>query len=169
MGGVISETVKTITFTVPYGTSLTGLTPAITIDGESVSPASGAAQDFTDGVPVNYTVLAWDTSTQVYAVTVNVIPPSTNTSMTSQVYTISTNGTARETITNVPFGTSSATLLAALSMGEDTQTWDTSTFTDPVISRQTIVVTAQDGATQVTYVVYVNLIPGDVDHDGAVT
>ena len=49
---------------------LTALKPTIEISaGATVSPASGAAQDFT--VPVNYTVTAQDGTTKIYTVTVS--------------------------------------------------------------------------------------------------
>ena len=166
--GAIDEDAKTVALEVPYGTGLTGLVPTITITGVSVSPASGAAQDFTDGVPITYTVTAYDTSTQDYGVTVNVGPPSSNNTVTSDAYTISTGGTGFETIVNVPFGISLADFLAALTAGDGTQNWDSSDLTDPVISRQVLIVTAQDGST-VTYTIYINLTPGDADHDGEVT
>ena len=70
--GVINEATKTIALTVSYGT-VTALVPTIVHTGASVSPASGAAQDFTS--PVNYTVTAEDASTQVYLVTVTVVAP----------------------------------------------------------------------------------------------
>jgi hypothetical protein len=69
--GVINEKAKTIALTVPFGTDVTALVPTIVHTGASVSPASGAAQDFTS--PVNYTVTAEDTSTQAYVVTVTVV------------------------------------------------------------------------------------------------
>jgi hypothetical protein len=65
--GSISGT--NITATVPYGTDLTALAPTISHSGESVAPASGAAQDFTN--PVSYTVTAADDSSVSYTVTVN--------------------------------------------------------------------------------------------------
>jgi len=66
--GVIDEGAKTITLTVPFGTDVTALVPTIVHTGTSVSPASGAAQDFTSSV--TYTVTAEDASTQDYLVTV---------------------------------------------------------------------------------------------------
>ncbi|ACL03932.1 hypothetical protein Dalk_2239 [Desulfatibacillum aliphaticivorans] len=165
--GEIDEDAKSVTLTAPYGTSLIGLTPTIAVTGVSVSPASGAAQDFTDGVPITYTVTAYDTSTQDYGVTINLDPPSSNNTITSAVYTVSTGGTAIETIVNVPFGISLADFLAALTAGDEYQSWNSSDLTDPVVSRQELIVTAQDG-TSVTYVVYINLTPGDVNHDGLV-
>ncbi|MFH0974709.1 MAG: hypothetical protein V1874_02880 [Spirochaetota bacterium] len=60
---------NTISLTMPEGTDITNLVPAITVSpGASVSPASGAATDFTS--PVAYTVTAEDASTKVYTVTV---------------------------------------------------------------------------------------------------
>jgi hypothetical protein len=58
--GVINEEAKTIALTVPFGTDVTALVSTIVHTGASVSPASGAAQDFTS--PLNYTVTAEDTS-----------------------------------------------------------------------------------------------------------
>jgi len=66
----IDGTIKanTISFTVPYGTSRTSLTPTITITGASIDPASGVPQNFS--LPVHYTVAAADGSTKTYTVTV---------------------------------------------------------------------------------------------------
>jgi hypothetical protein len=66
---------ENLLLTVPYGTSLVGLSPTIVINGEQVSPASGIVQDFTDSdiLPIVYTVRAADGSTREYFVTVTVI------------------------------------------------------------------------------------------------
>ena len=80
--GTIDDTAETVAITVPFGTDVTTLTPTITVStGATVSPASGAATDFT--APVNYTVTAEDgTTTKIYAVTVTVAaaaaPPSSS-------------------------------------------------------------------------------------------
>lgn len=66
--GSIDQNAKTISVTVPIGTSLTSLTPSIAYNGLNISPSSGVAQNFTN--PVNYTVTASDSSTQDYVVTV---------------------------------------------------------------------------------------------------
>jgi hypothetical protein len=66
--GIIDEAAKTVTIAVPYGTDRTAMTAAITHSGASVSPASGAAVNFTG--PQTYTVSAADGSTQAYTVTV---------------------------------------------------------------------------------------------------
>jgi hypothetical protein len=64
--GVLSGT--TVTVTAPYDTDVTKLAPTIIFSGKSVSPASGAEQDFTN--PVTYTITADDNSTKSYTVTV---------------------------------------------------------------------------------------------------
>ncbi|MBA3464842.1 MAG: Ig-like domain-containing protein [Deltaproteobacteria bacterium] len=66
LDGTINGT--NITLQLPFGTSLTSLTPTITITGVSVSPASGIAQDFT--AARQYVVTAADGSTKTYTVTV---------------------------------------------------------------------------------------------------
>ena len=78
---------------------------------------------------------------------------STIATVSSGSYTVSTGGTAGETITNVPEGISKATFLADLIKGEENQTWDDSLIADPVIGGNTLVVTAQDGTTVVTYTI----------------
>jgi Tfp pilus assembly protein PilV len=67
----INATAKTIAATVPAGTDVTALVPTIEISEDaSITPASGAAQNFTN--PVTYTVTAEDDSQQTYTVTVTV-------------------------------------------------------------------------------------------------
>lgn len=66
--GVINETAKTVTLSLPNGTDVTNLVPIIEVsEGATVEPASGVAQDFTN--PVTYTVTAQDGSTVGYTVT----------------------------------------------------------------------------------------------------
>lgn len=64
---------ENITISVPFKTSLTGLKPTIKVsDKATVSPASGKAIDFTDGVAKQFTITAEDKTTKVYNVTINV-------------------------------------------------------------------------------------------------
>ncbi len=71
VNATINESAKTITADFPVGTSVQSLAPSITISDEaSISPASGAAQNF--NTPVTYTVTAEDGSTTAYIVTVTV-------------------------------------------------------------------------------------------------
>lgn len=74
--GTVDENAKTVALTVPYGTNVSALVPTITHIGASVSPTTGAAQNFTS--PVTYTVTAADGSTQKYVVSVVVAAPSDN-------------------------------------------------------------------------------------------
>jgi len=83
LGGVtgsINQTAHTIGVNVPNGTSVTALVATFTTTGASVlvnavTQTSGAtANDFTN--PVTYTVVAADSSTQNYVVTVTVAPPT---------------------------------------------------------------------------------------------
>lgn len=66
---VIDTINKKITLTVPSGTALTGLTTEISLAaGHTISPASGASQDFSN--PVVYTVKRPDNSSTAWTVTV---------------------------------------------------------------------------------------------------
>lgn len=67
--GIVSET--EVLVVMPYGSNLTSLTPTIILpEGNTVSPESGVAQDFTS--PVTYTVTAEDDSIKEYSVTATV-------------------------------------------------------------------------------------------------
>ncbi|MFA4975818.1 MAG: immunoglobulin-like domain-containing protein [Candidatus Paceibacterota bacterium] len=69
--GVVNETEKTISLTVPFGTVVSALVPTITISEKAtISPDTNIAQDFTN--PVTYIVTAENGFTQNYIVTVTV-------------------------------------------------------------------------------------------------
>jgi hypothetical protein len=78
------------------------------------------------------------------------VPPGVNATITSEVYDITTYGTTRENITNVPLGTSKAVFLANLVKGDPAQIWADSGVDDPVVYNDTLVVIAADG-TEVIY------------------
>jgi uncharacterized protein YjdB len=75
--GIINEAAKTITVTVSHGTDVTALVPTIIHTGESISPGSGEARNFS--APVIYTVTAADGTTAEYTVTVYVAPSTETT------------------------------------------------------------------------------------------
>lgn len=152
--GVINEGAHTISLTVPYETDVTTLVPTITITGESISPASGVSSNFTS--PVTYTVTAADSSTQAYVVTVNFAAPSTIATVTSETYTVNN---ASSTIIGISYATASSTFLAAITKGESHQTWNISGLANPVVTGNTLVVTAQDGTTVKTYTLTAALNP----------
>ena len=70
VNATINETAKTITAELPYGSSLTGITPTVTIGGTATSYSPTGAQDFSAGA-VNYTATD-GTNNTVYAVTLTV-------------------------------------------------------------------------------------------------
>ena len=67
----INQSAKTITITLAAGTNVTALSPAVSFLGQTLSPNSGTATDFTN--PVSYVVTAADNSTVTYIVTVTVL------------------------------------------------------------------------------------------------
>ena len=89
--------------------------------------------------------------------------PSDNATVSSTSYTVSVGGTVSETITNVVYATSKATFLAAINKVNNDQTWNTTGVSDPVITSDTLVVTAEDGVTIVTYTITVNAEQNHID------
>ncbi|WP_161781890.1 copper amine oxidase N-terminal domain-containing protein [Thermanaerosceptrum fracticalcis] len=81
---VIDSEAYTVTFRVPYGTTVTSLIPSILIsEGATVSPGSGVPQDFSQ--PATYLVTAEDLSTQNWVVMCIVeSPPGENNENDSQ-------------------------------------------------------------------------------------
>ena len=76
----IDPDAKTIKGELPSGTNLNGLKPTVVFNGKTLTPASGAAADFTN--PVKYTVMADDGSTVEYTITATLAkaeqPPEEN-------------------------------------------------------------------------------------------
>jgi parallel beta-helix repeat protein len=84
---------------------------------------------------------------------------STDAAVTSSTYTVSALASGAGTITNVPSGTAKAAFLAALVPAAGATLTGTTAITDPVVSGNTLVITAQDGTTIATYTVTVNAAP----------
>ena len=76
--------------------------------------------------------------------------------ITADTYTVSDDGGGAETITDVPFGTTKADFLTDLTGDDVNQVWDDSDLSDPIVTGDTLVVTAQDTTTVITYTVTVN-------------
>lgn len=86
----INEQQHTIEVTMPYGTDLTSLSPTVTISAKaSVSPVSGAAQNFSGSVV--YTVTAEDGNEQEYTVTVTCEDAPTEYDVTYDLTNITAN------------------------------------------------------------------------------
>ncbi len=90
---------------------------------------------------------------------------SDNATVTSAIYTVLESGGV-ETISYVPDGTELSVFLANLTKGDDAQTWNTDSLHDPVQDGDTLVVTAQDGTTILTYTVHLAyaVSAGPADH-----
>ena len=161
--GIISGT--SINVTVPFGTSVTALVASFTTTGAAVKvgaafQASGTtANDFTS--PVTYTVIAADSTTKTYAVTVTAALASSKDITAFSIVSPLATGTILGTAINVtvPFGTSVTALVASfattgatVNVGAAIQASGTTAnnFTSPV----TYTVTAADSTTK-TYTVTV--------------
>ncbi|MBO0593399.1 hypothetical protein I2486_18535 [Cellulophaga sp. E16_2] len=158
VAGIISGT--TITVTLPAGTDVSSLTPAVIHDGNTVNPNTGIAQDFTN--PITYTVTAANLVTQEYTVTV--IMPSL--SDTKDITSFSIDGVAGvisgTTITvTLPAGTDVSSLTPAIIHTGNTVNPDTGIaqdFTNPV----EYIVTAADTTTKTYTVTAIPNIPPTV-------
>lgn len=73
--------------------------------------------------------------------------------VSSVTYTVDDNN---GTISNVPVGVAKATFLGNLTKDEVNQTWNSTAIANTVVSGNSLVVTAQDTTTTLTYVVTVN-------------
>jgi len=147
--GVVTESNHTIAITVPFGTTVTSLTPTIGISGASISPASGAPQNFTS--PVTYTVTAADSTTQTYIVTVTIaLNPAkaiTNFELTSLGVIGAVTESNHTIALTVPYGTSVASLTPTIGItgaSISPASGVARNFTSPV----TYTVTAADGSIQ---------------------
>ena len=145
----INEAIHTIAVKVPFGTSVTALTPIVKHTGVSINPDTGKAQDFTN--PVTYTVRAADSSTQVYTITVNVgldtSKAITEFNCSGPKDSITINETTHTITVKVPFGTTVTALkpivkYTGISISPDTGV--AQDFTNPV----TYIVRAADSSTQ---------------------
>lgn len=160
----------TVDLYVPYGTDTTALVPTIAITGTTVTPGSGVAQSFPDGVGRTYRVTAADTSTKTYTVTVHVLL-DTSKEITSFVFTAADNsaygitadvtGTiaANTVYIEVPNGTNTAALVPTITITGTSVSPPSGTahsFPDGVA--QTYTVTAADSTTQ-DYAVTVHVLP----------
>lgn len=91
--GIIDELEHMIAVTVPFGTDVADIAPAIEHTGVDLSPASGTAQDFSR--PVVYTVTAADASTRQYIVYVNQGAAVTTAAIAGNLaFTVSISGTS---------------------------------------------------------------------------
>lgn len=152
----IDATGRTIAIEVATGTNVTSLVPTITVSvAASISPASGAAQDFTSAVV--YTVTAEDASTQAWTVTVTVAPAPAPLSSAKDILTFelaeqtgaaTIDGVAQTVQIEVANGTNvaslSPTITVSVGASIDPASGVAQDFTNAVV----YTVTAEDGTTQ---------------------
>jgi hypothetical protein len=142
---------NTITLTVPYGTSATSLTPTITYEGVSLSPASDVAQDFTNAVA--YTVTAADRSSKTYAVTVSIAPSGAKNITAFSILGIPGTVGASTVALTVPYGTGVTSLVPTVTH-EGAGVAPTSGLAQDFTAPVAYTVTAADASTK-SYVVTV--------------
>jgi hypothetical protein len=94
--GSINEGAKTVSVTVPWGTSLSSLTPTVTHTGSAYSPPG--LQNFSSAQ--TYTITAVDNSTQAYTVTVTASMPETAAEIQNAINAIPAGGTGTITLPN---------------------------------------------------------------------
>lgn len=168
--GTVNETAKSIAVTLPFGSNVTGLVAAFTTTGvgvkvgTTVQTSTAIANNFTS--PVVYTVIADDTSTAAYTVTVTIAPNPAKAITSFSFVGFSGSGRTineldRSIALVLPFGTDIKNLTASfitsgtiIKVGTTVQTSGTTPndFTNPLL----YIVSAADGTTQ-TYTVSVTL------------
>lgn len=90
----------------------------------------------------------------MYTVEVTVAAASDNAEISSLVYTVDINAdTSTGFIYGGAIGEEKATFLANLTKGYPTSTWDDASINDPIEIDDTLVVTAEDTTTTITYTV----------------
>ena len=149
--GIISG--NSISVTMPYGTSMTSLTPLIVYSGKSINPVSGVTQNFSS--PLSYIVTAMDGSTQSYAVTVTVASVSSKDITYFSINGVVGTITGTNISVTLPSGTDVASLIPTISItgiSVNPASGDAQNFSSPV----TYTVTAGDNTTE-DYLATVNV------------
>lgn len=150
--GVINQVNKTITLTVPYGTSLATLAPTFTLTSGTCSPTSGTppSPNFASSNPATYTVTD-GAIVNNYTVTVSITPASSAKNLLTCDF--GPLGTAALVGTNFTLSVPPGQQVTALAPTFTLSTFatmsplsgSTQNFTNPV----TYTVTAQDGSTKI--------------------
>ncbi len=145
---------KTITATLPIGTSLTNLTP--TVSGDNIaSYTPQGAQDFTN--PVQYTVTSTNGKTATYTVTLQVEQPKSSDA-TLKTLTVGDKAiTLQAGIYNYTVDAESGSAVPQVSATpNDSKATIKITQAASLTDKATVVVTAEDGSTQ-TYTITFNV------------
>lgn len=139
----------------PNGSTITWASSDYTVvsnDGQTVIRPAYLAGDVT--VPMFATIKKGPvTDIKVFTLKVLQSPSSVASVSSAGLYIVSADGNTVETISNVPFATSKANFLLNIAKDEPTQTLVDTGLQDPVVTGNTLIVTAQDGTTSITYTV----------------
>lgn len=146
VSATINQTQKTITATLPYGTSLQSLTPVITLaNADNYTPTG--AQDFTK--PLTYNAIKGSSQT-TYTVTLTVAPPR---SSDATLKSISVDGKALTDFAPTTYSytceieSGTATLPKVTAVTNDSKAKAIITDAAALPGQATILVTAEDGTT----------------------
>lgn len=136
----VTETVFAL-LTADSSAPVTGTPTAITYVAGTIVYGLYTAITLTSG-----DIHAFNTAQSLYPTTVTV---------SSTTYTVAESDGTNGTIIDVPTGTSKTEFVAALTEDDSSQSWNIDDLNDVVVDTDTLVVTAGDGVTQMTYVLTV--------------
>jgi len=128
-------------------------------DSDTVSATVGTNSVVFNPLPVgtynNCTVLVTDLFglSNMLSIPSFIIEASQDATITSNVYTVSGVGGGQETIDGVVYSTAKADFLNNLEANQVGQVWNNTGVNDPVVAGDTLIVTAEDGITLITYTV----------------
>ncbi len=156
----IDQNAKTITAELPYGSSLSNLTPTVTLGGTATSYTPLGAQDFTN--PVHYIASDGGSVTTDYTVTITVNPTPSNDATLSdlQVDGTTITGFNPATLTYdvaLPFAYVGLPIITAITNNISANQVIVNASSIP--GTATVTVTAQDGTTQKIYTINFTRIP----------
>lgn len=156
----IDASAHTIDIEVAFGTSVTSLTPELSISAGAISnPASGTLVDFSD--PVIYTVSALDGSSLEWTVTVTVEPNTATELLTfelpEQTGAANIDAEAHTVSIEVAFGTDMTILAPTVTLSEGATSSPASGEIVDFSSAVTYTVTAEDGVTTQEWLVTVTV------------
>jgi hypothetical protein len=141
--GIVGD--GTVALTVPYNTARSSLSPTIVHNGSSITPVSGAPQDFSS--PFAYVVTADDGTMKTWTVTVTVAANSAKDISTFSIMGLQGTVGADTVTLTVPYGTDLTALTPILTFTGASLNPPSGTaqnFTNPV----TYTVTADNGSTK---------------------
>jgi len=150
------------------------------IPGEIVKVDSGSMNLNQNLIDAGYVFFGWNTASDGSGVTYRPgdsftmtsdltlyaywMLPSSNATISSTIGTVSSGGTAEESVTSIPYGTTLAEFRAAITPASNATfnvyDSDGQTLAAVLATGKKVIVTAEDGITKVTYTITVKAAPG---------